>query len=1176
MQRLLLLCALLGGVAAGRILQRDMNTVGQRIERMSSQDLLRQKFLLDIVQRVQQPLQLQELIQLDQGLITDAQRYRGGIDTEMQRVIELDRQRALLGINDNCNIGNMLHVQQLRGIYRLLVRALDFDTLQRNVIYLRRNINPVLLINALTMAIRDRDDTQSLIMPAMQEILPELYLDQQVIERAQRLQLDTEQSVRPGIMDLVGLGQRMRQVNPIMNIVMPWRDLRMQMALRKQQLLPQLNRVIVPTQSVEEEQIGLLTEDIGLRSFIQTLIQELAVHVDNSEQRRRTIGNVRDINMEQRLVDVDDMDNDRLMRLNRRRMQQQQNIDDDITDQRRRTIGNVRDVDVDDMDNDRLMRLNRRRMQQQNINDDDDSINNINQRERDELHRVPLERIYGQNIGSNIFGNRRNVESQLNTVDSNNERLLHVGRRRQQLNQDEVSLNENQRTRMLDQDRLINSRFGNMDIDNERLLHINRRRLDDSMDNMTPRRIGRIGEGRRVVDNDDDITSYMRNRFDDEDNMDMLRRNRVFKVPTQQERFMRVLQNDIERMGNTRDSNINDLPTVARDDERLVHINRRRMDQSDSMTPRSRLNYLMPRRVERIGEGRRVLDENVLIGKYNRQDQRVDQFEDEDIMSTLRRNRLVKNPTEQQRFMNVVRGDRRIEGVSNMRDSNINDLPTVARDDERLVHINRRRLDQGMSPMRVQRIGEGRRVLDDEVMSEEQIAKLIRSDNRLTQLSEEEIIELLRQQRLRRQQVNEDGIERGIRSRRSVVNQIEERRPRSSEVLLQNLRQLLARLNQERISMRLGNDEGNNLGLLYPQNQAQRYALRLNEMRMESRRNRQMLEQINQIESRLQQVINQQVRGIDINNGMQLEQQQEVECMIGDVLMGHLGEVGIINILGELLQLDELRLNNPVLLHTLRRIVNIVDQQREQLLGVYRREQLLMSDVSINDVRVSKLRTRIEDFDVELNNMLEQTQQTIVARQQRLNNKPFTIDMDISSQRAQDVIIRVFLGPRQDVNGRDVSLEQRRADFVLLDAVNRQLQSGRNLIQLRSADITWTTRDVTPLREIYRRVMTALRGQSDELVISEMVGETGCFPQRLLLPRGRVEGLPMQLLVIVSPMQRQGRVERRIDGVIGISLASLMDSRPLGFPMDRRIESEQQLLQLSNVQIQDVVIVHDN
>ncbi|XP_017956220.1 fat-body protein 1 [Drosophila navojoa] len=1079
---LVLVVCVLGTVSAGRIVQRDyqrdIGSVDQRIVRMSREDLLRQKFILDIVQRVQQPLEQNDLIELDQGLIINPERYRGGIDREMQRVIDLDRQRRLLDEREVYSIRNVEHVQQLRGIYRLLVRAIDFETLERNVVYLRRNVNPVLLINALTLAIRDREDTQALIVPAVQEILPELYLDQQTLERVQRVHAEIESSPRPAFVDVIGLGQRIRQMNPVMRMVMPWRDLHLQLALRKQQMWQQnQNRVVLPVQNIQDDQdMSLLTEDIGMRNFMQSLIQELALLEDNSNVRQLT-NNVLDRNIELE-------DEDRILGINRRRMGQQLNEDEDI-------YGNQRYNDI---------------YGNQRDNDDEEETPFRNQLVG---NRVPLLRNIGQGLRRMLGGNweertSTNDINDLPTVDARSDRLVHVGRRRQNLN-----------------------------------------RIDFEDEQLQSRRWGfvrgeRLSEGRRV---DQELTGKRRNLI--EDNLQDLTDN---------------------------------LDSVPRNDERLVYVNKRRLGQTNENL---------------IGEGRRmgaIQDEDIL--QLIRRDNRLKKMSDEEISEMMRRNRDREEQKQQERFLRVDRQDENIR-------SGADNLQAVRRDDERLVHINRRRVNQqmeNMTPRRVNTIAEGRRVDGEDTMKVEDIMRLIRSDNRLSELSDDEIIEMLRRNRQRQELGQQLNVEQGHRYRRSLVDTLDVAATRRSEVLLQTLRQLLARLNQERIALRV-NDESNLIGKsrLNIADQAQRYAMRLNDMRLDSRRNRVLLEQINAIEGRLQQVMGLVIREISNGNirrsGVQeIDEQLRLERVIGDVLIGRVGDIGILRILRELLQDNTVRMDRSglgismgdrVLLHTLRRIIGIVDDIREQQLGVYNRENLDLQDVVINSLRVDKLRTRIEDSDIDVTNLVDQPLQSqMMVRQRRLNNKPFTIDMDINANGPQDVIIRLFLGPRQDVNGRELPLEQRRSDFVLLDAINTQLQSGRNRIQYRSTNIAWTTRDATPYSEIYRRVMTALRDQQDQLIVSDLVGENGSFPQRLLLPRGRPEGLPMQLLAIASPVERLERDlpirMKRLDGVMGVSVASIMDNRPLGFPLDRRIENEQLLLELPNVQVEDVLIVSDN
>ncbi|KMY99529.1 uncharacterized protein Dsimw501_GD12631, isoform B [Drosophila simulans] len=1026
MNRIMLLVAFAAGiVAAGRI-----TTNQDRVQdRMSLEDLQRQKFILDIVQNIRQLLQQSELINLDVGLIADSQRYRGGIDEVMQGVIDLDRQRRLLDEHQVYSVGRLEHVQQLRGIYRLLVRAQDFDTLRRNVVYLRRNINPVLLVNALALAIRDRDDTQTLIVPAVQELLPELYLDEEVIQQLRSVL--REQTQRPSLMDIVGM--RQRAMNPVMSILMPWREIHMQMALRKQQNLQNVlgqKRVVVRAENQGQiEGTSLLTDDIELQNFVQNLIQELALLEDVTQLEQSQW-----INNEQREEQL----------VGRQRVQYQDNNQE-------RDLGQ-------DVDTGRLLHVSRRRLLEQ----------------QDEYQ------------GQNIYGNQKD-------------------------------------------------RF-------QRLL-----RRDDDND-----------------DNDDD----------DED----IRMGRV------------QLQRGISQ-GGLRIGGARNLPTVSVNSDRLLHVSRRRLNaiqqdqQEDQLNGRQRFMGLV--RGDRLSEGRRV--------------GQVDDVRQE------RQNNWQKQ--------DHILTQGRTYGVQQERQTYADQLESVSRDDERLVHINRRRLNQDNQdiqqqqmnfPRRINSIGEGRRVMGERPIQDEDILKLIRGENRLKLMTDDEILEMLqrnRQQRLQKHQNDDDDDDndddenvvhrQGLRSRRSLPN-LRQQNNRLSEIVLHNLRQLVARLNQESIAQGQVIEQQqqwiNNPRLT----QSERYALRLNQIRIDSQRSRQVLAQIGQIEQRLQEVIGQVLSQVNVNSlrGQMIDQRQ-VESLIADVLLGRLGQVGIMTIIRQVVQdnngeqIDRtglgIRLSDPVVQHTLRRIVRIVDEQREQILGGYRQEQLQMRGVSINDVRVDKLRTRIEEHELDLSNLVEQQvqgiQQEIVGRQRRLNNKAFTIDMDITSDQDQDAIIRVFLGPAENQQGRQgASLDERRRDFVLLDAIQVQLENGRNRIQRRSIDIPWTTSDVTPLVEIYRQVMLQLKGQQEQQVvgIQQLVGENGRFPQHLLLPRGRPEGLPMQLLVVVSPL-----VELQVQDIvpaitIGIGSASLRDARPLGYPLDRPIHNEQELLQLTNVLLQDVVIIQEN
>lgn len=77
--------------------------------------------------------------------------------------------------------------QLLLGVYRFLSLAKDWSSFQRNACFARIHFHPVLFVNALQMAVSDRKDTQDLRLPAMFEVLPQLYFEKEVILAAQEI-----------------------------------------------------------------------------------------------------------------------------------------------------------------------------------------------------------------------------------------------------------------------------------------------------------------------------------------------------------------------------------------------------------------------------------------------------------------------------------------------------------------------------------------------------------------------------------------------------------------------------------------------------------------------------------------------------------------------------------------------------------------------------------------------------------------------------------------------------------------------------------------------------------------------------------------------------------------------------------------------------------------------------
>jgi len=90
-------------------------------------------------------------------------------------------------------------------------------------------------------------------------------------------------------------------------------------------------------------------------------------------------------------------------------------------------------------------------------------------------------------------------------------------------------------------------------------------------------------------------------------------------------------------------------------------------------------------------------------------------------------------------------------------------------------------------------------------------------------------------------------------------------------------------------------------------------------------------------------------------------------------------------------------------------------------------------------VDVGKLITYYDYFDIDLDNAVNvqvpEDGQYIDyrARQTRLNHKPFTYSINVTSDSTTDAYVRVFLGPKYDYLGREYNINDRRHYFVEID-----------------------------------------------------------------------------------------------------------------------------------------------
>ncbi|XP_065086313.1 hexamerin-1.1-like [Ochlerotatus camptorhynchus] len=252
--------------------------------------------------------------------------------------------------------------------------------------------------------------------------------------------------------------------------------------------------------------------------------------------------------------------------------------------------------------------------------------------------------------------------------------------------------------------------------------------------------------------------------------------------------------------------------------------------------------------------------------------------------------------------------------------------------------------------------------------------------------------------------------------------------------------------------------------------------------------------------------------------------------------------------------------------------------QFKSYLPYYTFDELNFKGVEIKNVVFDKLMTYFEYFDADISNAIPMGFSSekffdfsVFARQKRINHKPFTYTMDISSEFAGKGVVRMYMGPKfydfkqlQNLKQYFVEVDQYMYDFVV----------GKNTIVRNSRDYYWSVRDRTTYTDLYKKVMMAYKGE-DKFVLDMSEAHCG-FPDRLLLPKGLPSGFEMAFYFIVTPyyapkVEQFSTYEYNYSCGVG-SGSKYIDELPFGFPFDREINFA--YFFTKNMYFKDVMVYH--
>jgi hypothetical protein len=235
----------------------------------------------------------------------------------------------------------------------------------------------------------------------------------------------------------------------------------------------------------------------------------------------------------------------------------------------------------------------------------------------------------------------------------------------------------------------------------------------------------------------------------------------------------------------------------------------------------------------------------------------------------------------------------------------------------------------------------------------------------------------------------------------------------------------------------------------------------------------------------------------------------------------------------------------------------------------YNKDEIIYPELKIESFVVDKLITYFDQFDTSINNGLmidnaEEAESTLIKiRQYRLNHKPFSFHLAINAEKPMKAAIRIFLGPKFDIHHKPLDLAESAKYFYEMDNWIVDLNAGANKIIRNSQDCSFVIPDPEPSEVFYKKVLKALDG-SDTLSYTERVYG---FPERLLLPKGKKEGMPFQIFVYVSPVE-----EEPFPYMSRVFGDGKFDKKVLGFPLDRPVLDFR--YDGSNMMLKDIIIYH--
>ncbi|CAG9773759.1 unnamed protein product [Ceutorhynchus assimilis] len=281
----------------------------------------------------------------------------------------------------------------------------------------------------------------------------------------------------------------------------------------------------------------------------------------------------------------------------------------------------------------------------------------------------------------------------------------------------------------------------------------------------------------------------------------------------------------------------------------------------------------------------------------------------------------------------------------------------------------------------------------------------------------------------------------------------------------------------------------------------------------------------------------------------------------------------------------ETTLRDPGFYQIYKQMMGFMHQYQDRMMP-YTQEELTFPGVTIKKVHMDKLMTYFEDFTTDISQAvhysaeeMKENKFMINVKQRRLNYMPFKVAMDIESDKDAEVIIKAFIAPKYDQYGRYINITENRWNFFMLNIFPYTLKKGMNTIERTFNDCHIFGNDRMSFHTMFKQVQDALDG-TKELMLN---GADNYFtlPSRMMLPKGNMNGFPVQFYFVVYPMHKYTHVMEQDKWTFSYPRPGLggpfMDTANLMYPLDRPIKYGKMIYKdVPNFYFYDTKIYHDD